>query len=321
MATLRAVGRKVLYLIPVLFAVTVLSFLLLQLLPGNPAIDILGTSATPPAVKQLDHQLGLDRPLPAQYLHYLDRAVLHADLGFSYQNHQTTVSALHQRLPVTLELIILSQLIAFAVAVPAALLAATRPNGVFDRLTTSLSFGFLAVPDFILGVLLVFIFAVHYQLFPATGYTPLTANPVENLKSLLLPALTLALGSQAVYLRLLRADLIATLQQDFIAMAKAKGLPARYILLRHAFRPSSFSLVTVSGLEVGRLIGGTFIVEYLFALPGVGSLAVQSVYTRDYLVVQGTVLVIAVGYVLVNFVVDLLYTVLDPRIRHAAAVI
>jgi peptide/nickel transport system permease protein len=320
MEMVRTVGRKVLYLIPVLFAVTVLSFLLLQLLPGNPAIDILGGSATPKAVKQLDHQLGLDRPLVDQYLHYLDRAVLHADLGYSYQNHQTTLSALHQRLPVTLELIILSQLIAFAIAVPVALMAATRPNGLVDRLTTSLSFGFLAVPDFILGVLLVFVFAVHYQLFPATGSVALTANPLENLKSMLLPSLTLALGSQAVYLRLLRADLIVTLQQDFIAMAKAKGLPSRYILLRHAFRPSSFSLVTVSGLEIGRLIGGTFIVEYLFALNGVGSLAVQSVYSRDYLVVQGTVLVIAVGYVLVNFAVDLLYTVLDPRIRHAGAI-
>jgi peptide/nickel transport system permease protein len=275
MGTARVFGRKVLYLIPVVIAVSVLSFMLLQLLPGDPAVLILGPSATAAAVHALHHQLGLDRPLWAQYFHWLNRVVIHHDLGFSYQNHQTTITALHQRLPVTLELIILSQIIAFAIAVPLALASATKPNSLVDRITTTGSFGFLAIPDFILGVLLVFIFAVRIHLFPATGYTPLTADPLQNLRSMVLPAFTLAMGSQAVYLRLLRTDLISTLQQDYIAMARAKGLPSRYILLRHAFRPSSFSLVTVSGLEVGRLIGGTFIVEVIYALPGVGSIAVK----------------------------------------------
>jgi peptide/nickel transport system permease protein len=319
MHILGAVGKKVLYLIPVLFAVTVLSFLLIKLLPGDPAVDILGPGATPAAVQQIHHQLGLDKPVAAQYVHWLDNSV-HGNLGQSYQNNQTTISALRQRLPVTLELIILSQLIAFAVAVPLALFAATKPNGLLDRLATTGAFGFLAIPDFILGVLLVFVFAVHWKLFPASGYTYLTANPVSNLKSLVLPSLTLAMASLAVYFRLLRTDLIATLQQDYIAMAKSKGLTTWYIMVRHALRPSSFSLATVSGLQVGALIGGTFITETIFALPGVGSLAVQSIYSRDYLVVQGTVLVIAVGYVVINFVIDLLYTVLDPRIRHAGAI-
>lgn len=320
MATAKVFGRKILYLIPVIFAVTVLSFMLLQLLPGDPAVLILGPSATASAVKTLHHQLGLDRPLYAQYLHWLDRVFLHRDLGFSYQNHQTTLTALRQRLPVTLELIILSQIIAFGVAIPLALWSATKPNSRVDRVTTTASFGFLAIPDFILGVLLVFLFAVRFHLFPATGYVPFTQDPAQNLRSMVLPAFTLAMGSQAVYLRLLRTDLISTLQQDYIAMARAKGLRHRYILLRHAFRPSSFSLLTVSGLEIGRLIGGTFIVEVIYALPGIGSLAVQSIYTKDYLVVQGTVLVVAIGYVLVNFFIDLLYTALDPRIRHAGAV-
>jgi peptide/nickel transport system permease protein len=297
----------------------VLSFLLIKLLPGDPAVDILGPGATPAAVQQIHHQLGLDKPVAEQYVHWLDNSV-HGNLGQSYQNNQTTISALRQRLPVTLELIILSQLIAFAVAVPLALFAATKPNGLLDRLATTGAFGFLAIPDFILGVLLVFVFAVHWKLFPASGYTYLTANPVSNLKSLVLPSLTLAMASLAVYFRLLRTDLIATLQQDYIAMAKSKGLTTWYIMVRHALRPSSFSLATVSGLQVGALIGGTFITETIFALPGVGSLAVQSIYSRDYLVVQGTVLVIAVGYVVINFVIDLLYTVLDPRIRHAGAI-
>ena len=318
MNALRVVGKKLLYLLPVLFAVTVLSFLLIKLLPGDPAINILGPSATADAVKTLDHHLGVDKPLPEQYVIWLGHAAT-GDLGRSYQNQQTTVSALKQRLPITLELILLSQFLALLLAIPVALYAAQHQGGIFDRLATTLSFGFLAVPDFILGVLLVFLFAVKLHWFPATGWVNLTANPVENLKSATLPVVTLALASLAVYVRLLRTDLIATLQQDYIAMAKAKGLPTSYILLRHALRPSSFSLVTVSGLQFGALIGGTFIVELIFALPGIGGLAVQSIFSRDYLVVQGTVLLIATAYVLVNFAVDLVYTLLDPRIRHASA--
>ncbi len=316
---LRVIGKRLAYLVPALLAVTILTFLLLKLLPGDPAVDILGPSATPAAVKALHHTLGLDKPLPSQYLHWLGHA-LTGDLGRSYQNDQTTVAALRQRLPVTLELIVLSQLAAIAIAVPIALLAATKPRGVVDRVSTTVAFGFLAVPDFILGVLLVYLFAVKFHALPASGYTPLTANPVLNLKSMVLPVATLALISQAVYIRLLRTDLIATLQQDYITMARSKGLPRRYILFRHALRPSSFSLVTVFGLQFGSLIGGAFIVEVIFGLGGVGSLAVQSIFSRDYLVVQGTVLVVAAGYLVVNFLVDVVYAVLDPRISHASAV-
>jgi peptide/nickel transport system permease protein len=301
----------------VLFVVTALSFLMLKLLPGDPAVSILGTSATPDGIAQIHRELGLDRPLVAQYGRFVSDA-LHGNLGRSYQNHQPTLDALRQRLPVTLELLVLSQFLALAVAVPMALWAAVRPNRLFDRITTSFTFGFLALPNFIVGVVLVLLFAVKFHVFPATGYTPLTANPVENLRSLVLPSVTLALAEMATYMRLLRADLITTLQEDFITMARAKGMSPRRILLRHALRPSSFSLVTVAGLNIGRLIGGTFIVEIIFALPGIGELTVQSIFARDYIVVQGTVLVIAVGYVLVNFLVDLLYILIDPRVRHAA---
>jgi peptide/nickel transport system permease protein len=315
---LRTIGGKVLYLIPVLFAVTALSFLLLKLLPGDPAVNILGPSATPDAVRALHKSLGLDKPLITQYGQFVWNA-LHGDLGRSYQNNQPTVEALRQRLPVTLELLVISQFLALVVSVPLAIRAATRPDGLLDRISTGVSFGFLALPPYIVGVVLVLLFAVSMHIFPATGYTPLTANPVENLKSLTLPSITLALAELATYMRLLRADMIMTLQEDFITMARAKGMPPRRILWLHAFRPSSFSLVTVAGLNFGRLIGGTFIVEILFALPGIGELTVQSIFSTDYLVVQGTVLLVAVGYVLVNFLVDLLYVVIDPRVRHAAA--
>ncbi|MEY2399427.1 MAG: peptide/nickel transport system permease protein [Actinomycetota bacterium] len=315
---LRSVAGKILYLIPVLFAVTALSFGMLKLLPGDPAVNILGPSATPAAVKTLHKQLGLDKPVVSQYGSFVWNAV-HGDLGRSYQNNQPTTEALKQRLPVTLELLVLSQFLALVVSIPLAIRAATKPDGLLDRISTGVSFGFLALPPYIVGVVLVLLFAVAFHVFPATGYTPFSQNPVENLRSLTLPSITLALAELATYLRLLRADMITTLQEDFITMARAKGMPPRRILWRHAFRPSSFSLVTVAGLNFGRLIGGTFIVEILFALPGIGELTVQSIFSTDYLVVQGTVLLVAVGYVLVNFLVDLLYVVIDPRVRHAAA--
>ena len=317
---MRTVVSKLTYLILVLLAVTLLTFLLLKLLPGDPAINILGPSATPQAVAQIHHHLGLDKPLPVQYLNWLGNAV-RGNLGKAYQNNQTTVSALRQRLPVTIELLIISQLLALIISIPVAIYAAYRPNGWFDRISTTTAFGLLSIPDFIVGVLLVLIFAVRLHWFPATGYTPISQNLQQNLKSMVLPSITLAVGELAAFVRLLRTDMIATLQEDYITMAKSKGMSDRHILLRHAFRPSSFSLVTVLGLNLGRLIGGTFIVETIFALPGIGDLAIRSIYSRDYLVVQGVVLVIAVGYVLANAGVDLLYTVLDPRIRHAGATV
>jgi peptide/nickel transport system permease protein len=315
---LRFIIRKVAYLVPVLFAVTALTFLLIKLLPGDPAVNILGPSATKQAVDQIDTKLGLRKPLVVQYADWLGRAAK-GDLGQSYQNNQTTSSALKQRLPVTLELLFLSQVLALVIAVPLAILAARRPNGILDRISTGAAFGFLSIPNFILGVVLVLIFAVKFHLFPATGYTPLTENLTKNLRSLVLPSVTLAVAELATYLRLLRTDMIATLQEDFVTMAKSKGLSDRHILLRHALRPSSFSLVTVGGLNLGRLIGGTFIVEIIFAIPGIGELTLRSIYNRDYLVVQGVTLVIAVGYVLANVLVDILYSLLDPRIRHAGA--
>jgi peptide/nickel transport system permease protein len=315
---LRFIMRKLAYLIPVLFAVTALTFLLIKLLPGDPAVNILGPSATQKAVDEIDTKLGLRKPLVVQYVDWLGRAA-HGDLGQSYQNDQTTSSALKQRLPVTLELLLLSQVLALVVSVPLAILAARKPNGVLDRISTGAAFGFLSVPNFILAVVLVLIFSVKIHWFPATGYTPLTENPLQNLRSLVLPSVTLAVAELATYLRLLRTDMIATLQEDFVTMAKSKGLSDRHILIRHALRPSSFSLVTVGGLNLGRLIGGTFIVEIIFAIPGIGELTLRSIYNRDYLVVQGVTLVIAVGYVLANVIVDVLYTLLDPRIRHAGA--
>jgi peptide/nickel transport system permease protein len=316
---MRLVVRKVAQLVLVLVVVSASSFMLLSALPGDPAITILGPSATEASVKTLHHRLGLDKPLVVQYVKYMEHAATW-NFGKSYLNTEPVAQALRQRLPVTLELLILSQLVAFAIAIPAGILAARRPDGIFDVASSGVAFGFLALPSYVLAVFLVYFFAVKFHFFPATGYTPLSKNAVLNLKSMVLPTITLALPELAAYLRLLRTDMLATLQEDYIMMAKSKGLSERFILLRHALRPSMFSVVTVAGLNFGRLLSGTLIVEIVFALPGVSALTVQSVFAKDYVTVQGTVLLITFAYVFFNFLVDLIYPVLDPRTRYAAVV-
>ncbi|WP_084195233.1 ABC transporter permease [Streptosporangium amethystogenes] len=303
-------------LLVVLLVVTFLSYVLLNLLPGDPTTQILGLSASEEARAQLRAELSLDQPLTVRYLGWLGGLVT-GDLGTSYITSVPVAEALAERLPVTLELLVAAQLIALGLAVPVGVAAARRAGRTLDQVLTTLSFGLLSTPVFVLGVVLILIFAVKLQVLPATGWTPISLDLGWNLTSVLLPAVTLGCGQMAVYARLLRTDLIATLQEDYITLARARGLSPRRILWRHALRPSAISLVTAVGLNLGALIGGTVIIETLFGLPGVGRLIVDSIFSRDYLTVQGGVVLISVGYVLVNFAVDLVYAAVDPRIRHA----
>ncbi len=315
---MRFVRQKLLQLVVVLLCVTFLSFLLLNLLPGDTAERICAGAGGQECVDQKRAELHLDDPIPVRYVRWLGSAVT-GDLGSSARNAQPVWEALTQRMPVTLELLVYSQFLALVVAIPLGLVAAQRAGGVFDRVSTTVLFGLLSVPNFMLALVLILIFPVNLKLFQATGYTEFTDDPLKSLGSLFLPALTLAVAEMAVYMRLLRTDMIATLQEDYITMAKAKGMPPRRVLLRHAFKPSSFSLVTVMGLNFGRLIGGTLLIEVIFGINGLGKYTVDGILGRDYIPVQGAVLVIAVGYVLINFAIDMLYAVLDPRIRHARA--
>jgi peptide/nickel transport system permease protein len=315
---LRFVRRKLIQLVAVLLAVTFLSFLLLNLLPGDPAVKLCAGAGGQECVDQKRAELNLDDPIPVRYVRWLGDT-LSGDLGSSARNQQPVWEALTQRLPVTIELLIYSQLLALVVAIPLGLLAAQRAGGIFDRVSTTVLFGLLSVPNFMLALVLILIFPVTLGWFQATGYTAFSDDPLKSLGSLFLPALTLAVAEMAVYMRLLRTDLIATLQEDYITMAKAKGMPPHRVLLRHAFKPSSFSLVTVIGLNFGRLIGGTLIVEVIFGINGLGKYTVDGILGQDYIPVQGAVVVIAVGYVLINFAIDMLYAALDPRIRHARA--
>jgi peptide/nickel transport system permease protein len=279
---------------------------------------ILGDQATPEKVAALRHDMGLDEPIWWRYLSWLGH-VLQGDFGRSFRTGQTVLQAVAERLPVSLELMVLAELGALAIGIPLAIACAVRSGSAFDRFMTGSAFGMLSVPAFLSAILLIYLFAVELRWLPATGYVPFEEDPIGNLRSFLLPALTLALGEWPVLMRVLRSDMIATLQEDYIAMARAKGLKPSRILLVHALKPSSLTLVTVTGINIGRLIGGTVIVESIFALPGIGRLLLGAVFTRDLIILQGVVLFVACGYVLMNFIVDMLYAVLDPRIRHGHA--
>ncbi len=312
------VARRLLYLVPVLVAVSLLTFLIASLLPGDLAYVVLGDQATPEKVEALRRDMGLDQPIWWRYLGWLGH-VLHGEFGRSFRTGQTVLQAVAERLPVSFELMLLAQLGALAIGIPLAIACAVRSGSAFDRFMTGSAFGMLSVPTFLSAILLIYLFAVELRWLPATGYVPFGEDPVGNLRCFVLPALTLALGEWPVLMRVLRSDMIATLQEDYIMMARAKGLKPSRILLVHALKPSSLTLVTVTGINIGRLIGGAVIVESIFALPGIGRLLIGAISTRDLVILQGVVLIVALGYVLMNFIVDMLYAVLDPRIRHGHA--
>jgi peptide/nickel transport system permease protein len=312
------IGHRLLYLVPVLLAVSLLTFLIASLLPGDLAYVILGDQATPETVAALRRDLGLDQPIWWRYLNWLGH-VLQGDFGRSFRTGQTVLQAVADRLPVSIELMLLAEIIGLAIGVPLAIACAVKAGGAFDRVMTGTAFGMLSVPPFLSAILLIYLFAVELRWLPATGYIPFEEDPLGNLRCLVLPALTLAFAEWPGIMRVLRSDMIATLQEDYIAMAKAKGLKPARILFVHALKPSSLTLVTITGINIGRLIGGTLIVETIFALPGIGRLLVGALYTRDLIILQGVVLFVAAGFVIMNFIVDLFYAVLDPRIRHGHA--
>ena len=302
-------------LLPVLLGATALTFALVNLLPGDPAAAMLGDQATPTQVAALRAELGLDRPLPVRYFDWLTSA-LQGDLSRSLTTRQPVVQALAQRVPVSLQLTLMAQALALAVGVPLGVLAAWRRDGLTDRLISAGAYGLLSTPVFILAMVLIYALAVRLGWLPATGYTPLSSGVGANLRSMLLPALVLASGPCAVYARLVRGDMVSTLQEDFILLAKAQGHSVGHILFRQALRPSLLPLITVFGINTGVLIGGAVIIEQLFALPGMGSLLVEAILGRDYPVLQGVVLCVALALCIVNLLVDLLYLWLDPRVRH-----
>ncbi|MFG3052380.1 ABC transporter permease [Kitasatospora sp. NPDC048239] len=299
----------------VLLLVTVAALALPHLMPGSPAAAALGATATPEQIAAYEAGLGLDDNVLTATWRWL-AAALHGDLGHSLANGAAVTTELAHRIPVTLELFVAAQLVALCIAVPVALLSAWRPGGTVDRIATAGAFVWLAVPGFVLGLLLIWIAAVQLKVLPATGWVPFTEDPVENLSHLVLPALTLGLTEAAVFTRTLRGQLLETLDQTYVAAARSRGMGTARLLLRRALRPSSLPLVTLIGIGVGTSLGGSVLVETLFAVPGVGNLASTAIAGRDFPVVQAVVVVSAVGVVAATLAVDLLYRTIDPRIAH-----
>ena len=316
---LRLVGTRLLTAIPVLLGVTILTFILLNLIPGSAGLQILGPNATQAQIDQLEAQMGLDRPPVERYLSWLG-GVLHGDLGRSLTSRQPVADVLPGKLLVTAELVGLAFFIALVFAIPLALWAARRPNGVVDRTSLGVSTFVLSIPNYVLALLLSLLFAAQLDWLPAIWSSRQTSKgPIQLLEYMILPALSLGLGLLFFYTRFLRSDLVDQLQgQDYIMTARAKGLGPWQVLLRHAFRNSSFGLITFVGLNISAFFGLTVITEYIFSMPGLGGYLLASINTRDYVVLQAIVLVFAVITVLANLLTDVLYAVLDPRIRYGS---
>lgn len=312
---MRLLGTRLLQLIPVLFLVTVFTFGMTEALPGDPAIAILGESAQPEQIAAVRAELRLDEPLVKRYFLWAGDA-LRGDLGNSLRSKEPVVDAIQDRLPVNAEIALVTIVFALLIAVPLGAWSAYRAGRAFDRAATTTAFGLSSVPGFVSALLLVALFAVNWQVFPVSQWVPWKDGAGEHLRHLVLPVLTLSLTEIAVYSQILRADMVATMQQDFVLAARARGLPSWHILAREALRPSSFSLVTLAAVSLGRLIAGTVIVEQIFALPGLGQMTTQAIPQKDFPMLQGGVLVMATIYLLLNLLVDAVYPLLDPRVRR-----
>ena len=307
-------------MIPVALLVTVVVFALARLSPADPALVIAGEQADPAVLTAIREQLGLDKPLPVQYVAWLSH-VVQGDLGRSFQTRQRVLEAITERLPATIELGAAAILISVTFALGIGILSAVKRNSLIDLLSSSVTLMGVSFPSFFLGLLLILLFAyvIPGHIFPPGGYVPLATDPSENLRRLVLPAATLATASLAINLRQVRSSLLDVFGLEYMRTARAKGLRERTVIARHALKNALIPIVTLVGIQVGAIIEGAFITETVFSWPGIGRLAVQAIPSQDYPVVQGVVLVSAISYMLSTLVVDLLYAWLDPRISYVSA--
>ncbi len=307
--------KRLLSMIPVLVIVSMVVFLIIHLTPGDPATIMLGEEARPELVEALRHELGLDQPLPVQYVTWLGH-VLRGELGRSIRTNQPVLEAITQRLPPTIELTLFALVISLSIALPTGILSATRRGSRADLITTTLALIGVSMPNFVLALLLILIFSLWLRVLPPIGYTPIQQDIGANIKGMILPGITLGAAAAAVIARLTRSSLLEVLSQEYIRTARAKGLRERTVIVTHALKNALIPVVTIVGLQVGGLLGGAIITETIFAFPGVGRLIVQSIFERDFPLVQGGVLLLAFIFLFINLCVDLLYAFLDPRIKY-----
>ncbi len=307
--------RRLLLMVPVAFLVTIIVFVLIHLSPGDPLVIYAGEERDEAILVQLRHQYGLDRSLPEQYVFWLGHA-LTGDLGRSLRTRQPVLEAIGERLPATLELGTCALLISVSIALLVGTLSAVKRNSPLDLLATGFTIAGVSLPNFFLGLLLILVVSLGLRLLPPGGYTPLKDDAIDNLRHLILPAITLATASLAVNMRQVRSSLLDVFTQDYMRTARAKGLAEAAIVIRHALKNALIPVVTIVGLQVGAIIEGAIVTEQIYFWPGVGKLAVDSIGGRDYPVVQAIVLLSALSFMASTLVVDVLYALLDPRISY-----
>lgn len=302
-----------------LFIATVVVFVGVQALPGDPAQAMTAEVNDPEVAEAIRARYGLDRPLPVQYFMWLGNA-LQGDLGISIQSGLSVSAVLGDRIMVTLQLAALSLAIAMAIGIPLGIIAAIRKNTIIDHLASTTSLIGLSIPNFWLGMLLILAFGIQLGWLPASGYVPFAESPTENLARMLMPALALGTGLAAVIMRQMRSAMLDSMEADYVRTARAKGLSEWVVVGVHALRNSLTTVITVIGLQLGMLISGVVITETIFVIPGLGKYTLDSLYSRDYVGLQGVVLLTATSYIVVNLLVDLAYAVLNPRTRTSGTV-
>ncbi|HKW90930.1 MAG TPA: ABC transporter permease [Methylomirabilota bacterium] len=310
--------RRVAISIVTLFVISLIVFTGVRMIPGDPARVMGGTDADEAGLAEIRQKYGLEDPIPIQYLRWLGLA-LRGDLGESIRTRESVVRTVTRKLPITLELAGLSLVVALAISIPAGVFSAVRRNTLWDFLANAVSLCGLSVPSFWLGIMLILLLSVRLHWLPASGFVPLLENPWANLQRMMMPAFVLGAGLAAVLMRQTRNSMIDILSADYIRTAWSKGLGGRAVIFRHAIRNGLIPVVTILGLQTGALMGGAVVTEQIFVVPGFGRLIVEAVFTRDYPLVQGVVLITAGAYVLVNLLVDLSYSLLNPRIRIGGA--
>ncbi len=311
---LGVLARRLFSALPVLLIVSLISFGLMRLIPGDPAAAIAGPSATPAQIEQLSRDLGLHEPIWAQLLQYYE-GLARGDLGRSLLLGKGVFAATMERLPVTIGLSLYALVFTLIIGIASGIIAALRQNTWIDQATMMFAMIGISVPNFFLGLLMIILFAVHLGWLPSGGYVPFSESPMGWLRSLAMPAFSLALLQAGLLARITRSSMLEVLRQDYIRTAKAKGLPQRRVILKHALANAMIPIVTVVGIIVSLLLSGAVVTEALFSIPGMGQLLTQAVLNRDYPMVQGGLLLVTTFLVLVNITVDTLYAVIDPRVR------
>jgi peptide/nickel transport system permease protein len=307
-------ARRVATIVPTLVFVTMLIFGLQQLLPGDPAVVLAGEEQDPQVIAYLREKMHLDEPLPMRYLYWVG-GVLQGDLGESIRNQQPVLELVLQKLPVTIELAVLAMLIALLIGIPTGIVSAVRQGTAWDFGANAFALWGLSTPNFWLGILMILFFSVELGWLPASGYVPLSEDPVGNLKAMLMPAFVLGTNIAAVLMRHTRSAMLQVMSADYVRTARAKGLSRRVVILRHGLRNALTPVITLGALEFGTLLSGAVLTEQVFTIPGFGKLIVDAVFNRDYAVVQGVVLVTGTAYILLNLLADIAYVIVNPRLR------